>query len=654
MKIFVSFVGFQPAAIATALKGWGRAKGPPEKVIFLFTEATREITRRLASKLQEWNLYQQIKPIPVSETNHLAQEVAGATEIVFYADPGLKFQVVQAYFRYFNTATLLHADAEKLRMCRLEGGRERWEELESVDLGLEQLLALHEMMVVPGSSSLHPTLQRCLEEQHLLPLPPLIRKNPRFMMRDGWEIAPFALTYECRGWLYGLAVVDPTTPEERLHQMRDLISLAAKGLQGLQPRVAVLSPDEYALQRAREGRLLPIRCQTRDGKKRLEAWVAGNPPLPGRVPLKTALPSGSFSLPSTQGQGGSGPPLVGCVGADPSATLLTLVTHRPKRALIFYDHQTLLIQEIAARLHQEMGSLPVGSVEFIPTDHLGRQVLKRLELEAKKPPHQLNITPGTNAQGCALARVALIKKWELWSLNTQAGQAQCLTHPNKCPLPFGAPPLLTQARVVGGPLHDEGKEIEAADRKGLRLLARLLAFWLHATPNASIPWHDLSTFWSPLGSIDRNGWVRFQEEKAKVRIDRVGGYWFEFLVGAALLDAGADEVRVGVKWQWPKRAEPRTDADVLVRWGYWFLAVSCKVGSVRLGPALREIEAVASSGVGRFAIPILAKPRTDPTAIKDSLQARKGAVLLDLQIIVDPERLRETIERIVRVRRTTS
>jgi hypothetical protein len=206
---------------------------------------------------------------------------------------------------------------------------------------------------------------------------------------------------------------------------------------------------------------------------------------------------------------------------------------------------------------------------------------------------------------------------------------------------------------VGGPLN-EGKEIEAADRDGLRLLARLLASWLHDTPNASIPWHDLSTFSSPLGSIKRNGWVRFQGEKARVQIDRVGGYWFECLVGAAFLDAGADEVRVGVKWQWPKRAEPRAEADVLVRWEYWFLAVSCKVGRVQLGQALREIEALASSGVGRFAIPILVKPRTDPQAIEQSLQAKKGAVLLDLQIIADRERLKETIERIIRVRRTTS
>ena len=65
---------------------------------------------------------------------------------------------------------------------------------------------------------------------------------------------------------------------------------------------------------------------------------------------------------------------------------------------------------------------------------------------------------------------------------------------------------------------------------------------------------------------------------------------------------------------------------------------------------VREIEAVALGGFGRFAYPVLVRPRLDPAAIQDSLKARTGAVALDLAIVSDSQKLRDAMHMVFQSR----
>jgi hypothetical protein len=140
--------------------------------------------------------------------------------------------------------------------------------------------------------------------------------------------------------------------------------------------------------------------------------------------------------------------------------------------------------------------------------------------------------------------------------------------------------------------------------------------------------------------------------------DQQGGYWFELLVATAFLAAGADEVHRGVQWDWPKKRQFKTamtEVDVLARFKHRFIAISCKIGGdEKIVQPKREIEAVARAGMGRFCIPILARPKVSDYIIGQSVESNRGAVVLDLRYMDNPEALYSTLERIFKKRSTVT
>jgi hypothetical protein len=167
--------------------------------------------------------------------------------------------------------------------------------------------------------------------------------------------------------------------------------------------------------------------------------------------------------------------------------------------------------------------------------------------------------------------------------------------------------------------------------------------------------------------------VSYEQHTAQISDLERGGHWFEVLVGVAFQMAGADEVRCRVKWAWSEQSlagirhshsqrgvqagqHPHmTDADVLVRFGPRIIAASCKAGeNVKMQRAKREIEAVANATMGRFCLPVLVEPKVISNIRQQSIEARQGAVILDLQDLIDPHILREVIESAFKARATLS
>ncbi|RME04641.1 MAG: hypothetical protein D6812_04085 [Deltaproteobacteria bacterium] len=383
------------------------------------------------------------------------------------------------------------------------------------------------------------------------------------------------------------------------------------------------------------------------------------------------------------GKRGGGKPLALCLGDDPSATLISLCTHQPRRAILFYDGYTPRIVEKAREIRKWAHRLPVGTIDFVATDHLGRGIRKWLSRENEEI--RVDITPGTKAQSVALTTA---RRGEVWHLRNDLGEAKALLEAGTKPL--AAPALLTQTRIMAGEIFEEGMSL--FDLKGMNpemlvLLGRFLADYLSAKKGESISFSGLRDM--SLGSdrvkVDDSGASSFSKGGGKrsgsaplsphwvpVRVHwgenyetgylpLDGGYWFELLVGNAFHRAGVEEIRVSMKLGWPKeemarlvwrrKDHNRTELDVVGRTGHRFLVVSCKVGKTPTAlKAAREIEAVAR-GLGRFTIPILARPWVDPKTVQESVAARGGVVRLGIREIAEPARLREILQKVFKARR---
>jgi hypothetical protein len=138
-----------------------------------------------------------------------------------------------------------------------------------------------------------------------------------------------------------------------------------------------------------------------------------------------------------------------------------------------------------------------------------------------------------------------------------------------------------------------------------------------------------------------------------------GGLWFEEVVASAFVRAGADEVRVGVKWGWPKavrmlleqkhaaRQVHKDEVDIIARFRRRFFVASCKSYTPqRLAAATREVEAVASRSVGRFAVPLLVVPWLPADTIAANHEQNEGALLLDVAALSDAAAVGRALERL--------
>ena len=66
------------------------------------------------------------------------------------------------------------------------------------------------------------------------------------------------------------------------------------------------------------------------------------------------------------------------MGADPTATLNSIWTHRPRQLVLLYDRETPAIVEKVNRLIECAASVPAGEISLLPSDHLKRYVSRMI------------------------------------------------------------------------------------------------------------------------------------------------------------------------------------------------------------------------------------------------------------------------------------
>ncbi len=478
---------------------------------------------------------------------------------------------------------------------------------------------------------------------------------PRFRSSNGSVNDAFALAFERWGELYLLAVVEEKGRQERRDRLQWLLSLRDRGFEALRPTLAILSPYESIRVEAEWTGCLSIDPDDPGGWTRFERWIGGDPGSPGGEEELAHL--SEPWTPVTRIEGGGGcrrKVLVAALDSDPSAMLLALTTHAPQRAMLFYDATDARGAETVSRLRQRIVEFPVGECSFLPTDRKGRGIHERLANETGSNV-EIDATSGTNAQKLALTRMAWLRGWPIWSLHFERGvavsllDAMAVTSSREGALPIRSPRLGLQAFLVGGAMKEGGEvPLPQEDVAGLRLLGEwLLAAMREGHPH--IPWGDLHRLRHD-GCLHTDGTITFRGRRERISQALVGGYWLEALAAQAFLDAGVNEIMRGVTFFDEEGSRSVVEIDLIVRWGFRFLAVSCKAGQGGMVQARHEIETMATHRLGKLALPILLRPRFGEQIQERSLEAGNGALLIDLPTILDRSRLRRWIEMAFRNR----
>jgi len=407
---FVSLVGLQPAAVATTIKSYFNVRTRRcSRVVLLSTRGAETGTNLLVAWVKKTYKIP-CDLLPISDTllpdgKRQPPEKAiqdwmsnnSNQQIIFNAQPGFNTHVVSLARTLPEDTIFLHPMFGSIYIRQLKDGQEAWEKINTVNFGFQSLLSLYGI-----------EFEQDIEETHDL-IHRLVAPNVLTQVACGLKLGEasiwFDLAYEKGGFLYVLKVVDGSN-EDMLQEMRDLVRIN-NDLNQLQPRIAVLTPHQHVLARARREQFIAINSQSLQGHERLEQWMRQSVPPPGsqfeQSPQQIEPFSQTVPEPiSVTGKGGSGTPLVVCLGNDPSATLISLYTHKPRHAFLFHDISTPTVVEAAQRLIDRIDKIPVGQVELHETDILGRGITSTLasKRSATNEPLCVDITPGTKAQAC--------------------------------------------------------------------------------------------------------------------------------------------------------------------------------------------------------------------------------------------------------------
>jgi hypothetical protein len=652
--VFLALVGLQPAATALLLKSWVAAKGAPETIRLLATAhvertGVAERLRKFCASLAPNADCQVIRIAPglddadglPSATRWVRDFLAARgrkIKLIFAGDPGPAFLVAAVARLLPPDAVLLHADSDCCWAFTRWDGAEMYQLLQAENLGLEALLALYGLTATELPQRLDPVFKEAVDKMKLT-IPDRMRRGLVFQgLPDGAGLPVLELAFEARGRLYGLCAA---TGKDILQRVREIERLPLS-LKNVNPRISVYCPDPLQRRRIRAAGLEPL------SDRALRGWVQLGRVLPPGYAVERDM-SGPIELSKPlRGGGGEGEPLLVWMGAEPGATLASIWTHRPRQLVLLYDRQTPRTVEMVRNLAECRALVPAGGILLLESDHLGRHVSRRIRENFSAA--KADVSPGTKVQTEVFARLPGL---ELWSLRPPHAAAL----EGGATLPLQSPDLLTLARIHGGRLHRRSRPVNARrwDQRQIRFLL-LLGQALARAPRR---WclDPVPEFELPSASLTRqsNGtWkvcVRGQTAQGTLPAD--GGAWLERVVAAALVNAGADEVFLNLRWDWPPGVSvpeegPRDELDVAARLGPHLFAVSCKLRAkgVSLRKQAAEVEAVARTCLGRFAVPAVVRVRLGGRPVPE-----KGAIFFDLAAVVS-EDFRARLDAAVRARRT--
>lgn len=662
---YLAFVGLRPAAIAVVLKTLGprvqkigliRAEGtPPEIIDRLKTYCSRE---NMPEPL--W-VSEPIRKRDLATAASAAEEwlsSLGEHQLAFHVDPGYGFASAK-FSRDLALSkrpfVLLSApEGVLVQLDPRDGFLDRTPLVKK--LGLRKILNLHGLddSEVDDESDI---------VQHL-----------RLRRPDATTSALILdKAYERTGRVYGLKKLTAAGAGPK-KKVRELVAQRiAPELNHLQPTVTVCSSDPEVVAEARSYRLSVARsCDSwpDDGARGTEALEA--PPLPRQ---------------ETPGTGGTAGTLYVWLGPDPSSTLASIWAHKPAHAKVFVDSANLESTEAAKRLHADAkdNGLPVDTLELLSVDFEPRFSVKEMD-ELNSALVAFNVSPGTRLQA---ASIAARSSAPLWSLDQEVQASVCLTYDVE-PKDFDDVGLLCQIDVAHGlkrsPTGDKlrGRELSSVPDAPILIelgtalsrqpykLGRLCN--LASVTSCSIQEHREDRHLAKIPGLK----VACRDKFALVSVDggnpawvrhENSGDWLEDLTAVAVAAAMRKseyakrfECRLGVELARPERilAEHENlrtsesglaEIDVAARVGRHFFVFECK--TQHLDKGFREQLQIATANaavVSRFCVPVAVRPHPKPEDTDGYALPPQGAVVMDLQILLDPKQLLTRIKDLIKAR----
>ena len=642
MTKLISQVGFQPGAVACTAYTLRKA-GLIDQTCLLVTKESLAFIDTLAKVLLGWGITTQIVQIGYgnsydSEPIRLEKAVTTIldsnntdTPPIIDVTPGLNYQIGLLSRSLRDRDDYIPVYAGYRFLHQLGKSEKRWP---LQDISTDCLFRLHGLKPVVGR--FEGNVWRDIEFE-----------NTKNRLKVDAVI-------EIRGKLRAVVDLDRSgNPLQEARRLKRLLRVPAI-LNQLQPHFCITTRNPIARKRlqAYSGFYLP-ESSTED----LTDWIVKKMHLVDSWPLPgyKAAGKGEFRLEGRQmvkGGGGHGPPLVTCLGNDPSATLVAIHNQRPSHLILCYDQSTPYIQCLAGRLSHLAAKLPVEEILFEPTNQRGTGLIDQLlsvisRIKSRPENWLVNITPGTKAQTWELAQLPGTSLYSILH-----GDSVPLLGRTKTIFTSQATPLLTQATCCGGRLKPscEKKTAELLNNGQKEFLEIMLSFISEISKKLSIlaelqwaPGKEFSSIWkSTTGGRKQfvvrctgagSGYLSFtvsrffrkHGDKVSTETKYKGflpgpvktGYWLEPLVAYAFIRHHSkliNEVLIGVEWDWldvkpTRNSSFRTEIDVILLWRGKPIAISCKT-SLKKGrfTAREEITAVARTGLGHFCLPVLVYP----------------------------------------------
>lgn len=375
---------------------------------------------------------------------------------------------------------------------------------------------------------------------------------------------------------------------------------------------------------------------------------------------------------TVRGRGGGTGTLVVALGADPSATLTALASHRPRRVFVVHDAEDPRVRDAAARLAGTAGGFPLDELHLVEAPLTGHTLTPQVlfGLAGRGEPVSVNVTPGSKGQGFALGAGAGTHGWAAWTLNNRNGTLAPLFDGEAPETRWTLPPLEVQAEVCSAafrgatPFRPTAEELE-----GYRAFLGCLRPIVEALSARRGFSEVTDEVWKKNGIRFRTsegpGFVHADVHGAPAPLRLAvrgqasgleGGFWLEETFAAALLLAGATEVALNAEWDFEHerlRGSKAAELDVVAAWPGRkpaFVAASVKSGKLTKGlrRTLLEVQERTHVALGRFALPVLVRlmpwrMSLDRERMENTLRVHR---VLDLGVaaMLEPDRLRELLD----------
>lgn len=681
---YVAIVGSQVMAVLNPILSLlSHDRGPrPDRVTLLATGFSKEYAKLVKGYLVDNNLFpsRSVTILPVTDgaksaktartAHEIVKDLQATDEVCFDIAGGMSFQIascIQALDA--ERCTFVYPEESCVHLYRV-GPRT----VDKERLPLPPSLDILRLMDVQGLNwrivkdrEADPFLRRALNRAGIaLPEEALTNVSLAYFDSEGKRNdGPVFDVVINRGnrlrFLYAIAA-----GANELERTRQIIALAAgrSQLGNLYDReIAVITNADKVVERIEreEGNKLRVIRVTKgkdDFIQPLTRFVAGSA-------TPTVLHSGSHSA-DTGRSSGSNTVLYTAIGTNPMPTLVAISSHKPREVRLLHTPGDQQIFELTRVLQQHRSMLDTARVTFVPVSFSGEDIL---DMPVPHPPlrAQVNITPGTKAQATFLALWAKRNRIESFSINRNPPEIRGIN--NEQVLELAAPGPSDYLALSGVEIKSRGAAPDDSAREILKFMKNMLAesktmshFSMREVVLSSgkklVP--DVKSRMARIVSADGKVLADFeylQEKNPGSRLRQ--GYWFESVVGAAIMGSGAWATEINIKTAWSKWYEQRlgkfddphmSEVDVTALYKGDYHVISCKVSAwdkAKFDKYVATAEAQAYL-FGRMAIPYLAV-----LEYKGKPKLCGNVWMFGYKTLLNPQQMRELLDKGCATRRTT-